>query len=145
MSPPNEKGSGAVPTPEPIPNHTSNQVANDADASGANSTSLHASEQVSFWEAHTFLEAVLAQANVGPLPRAGSPAWCDLAEGDPRKLLSLALDGVHHILRVEVAQTARAEASRDVSGAADWPKIAREIQQINNFRASRPWARRPAS
>src|SRR5271156_1310053 len=144
MSPPKGKaqspaqGSGAIPNNEP------NLDSPHAVAAAIYASTASASEQVSFWEAHTFLEAALAQANVGPIPRAGSPAWCDLAEGDPRKLLSLALDGVHHVLRVEVAQTARAEASRDVSGAADWPKVAREIQQRNAFYAERPWLRRAA-
>jgi hypothetical protein len=40
-----------------------------------------------------------------------------MSDGDPRKLLALAVDGEHHVLRKEVAQTARAEASRAVSGA----------------------------
>ena len=86
------------------------------------------SQQVSWWETHRFIETVLAQANaVGPLPWAGSPEWCELADGDPRKLLALAIAGEHHILRVEVAQTAHAEASRAISDAADWSEVSRTI------------------
>jgi len=99
---------------------------------------------VSWWQTHEFLKAVLAQANAGPLPWAGSPAWCDLADGDPRKLLALAVDGEHHVLRKEVAQTAHAQASREVSVAANWSGIAREIQQRNSFHADKPWLRRAA-
>lgn len=108
-------------------------------------SSSRASEQVSWWDVHEFLEAIVAQANVGPLPRAGSPAWCELADGDPRKLLAVAIDGEHHVLRVEVAQAARAEASRAVSASADWPAVAREIQQRKDLYASKPWLRRSDS
>ncbi|HME16031.1 MAG TPA: DUF2742 domain-containing protein [Mycobacterium sp.] len=104
-----------------------------------------ASQQVSWAETHRFIETVVAKANAGPLPWAGSPAWCELSDGDPRKLLALAAAGEHHVLRVEVAQTARAEASRAVAAAADWPKIARENKQRNDFYAARPWLRRAAS
>lgn len=103
------------------------------------------SRQVSWYETHQFIEAAVAHANAGPLPWAGTPEWCEMADGDPRKLLALAVAGEHHILRVEVAQAAQAEASRAVSAAADWPKVAREIQQRNEFRASRPWLRRAVS
>lgn len=100
------------------------------------------SQQVSWSAVHEFLQAVLTRANAGPLPWAGTPAWCELADGDPRKLLSLALCGEHHVLRVEVAQQAQAEASRTVADAADWPAVAREVGQRENFYSQRPWLRR---
>jgi hypothetical protein len=86
---------------------------------------MSASQQVSWWEAHLFIEAAVARANVGPIPVAGTPAWRALDDLDPRKLLALALDGEHQVLRKEVAQTAMADASREVSAAADWPAVAR--------------------
>ena len=92
-----------------------------------------------------FLQAALAQANCGPLPWAGTPACASFADGDPRKLLALAVAGEHHVLRIETAQTARAEASRAVSAAVDWPKVARELQGLNDFYAARPWLRRAVS
>lgn len=92
------------------------------------------SQQVSWSEVHRYLEAVLAQANIGPLPWAGVPEWCAMSDGDPRKLLALAVAGEHHVLRVEVAQTAHAEASRAISAAADWSAIANEIRQRRNSR-----------
>lgn len=103
------------------------------------------SREVQWWPVHEFLGAVLAQANVGPLPWAGTPEWVALSDGDPRKLLAVAIAGEHHVLRVETAQAAMAEASRAVSGAADWSRVAREIKQHNDFYASRPWLRRAAS
>ncbi|WP_406813984.1 DUF2742 domain-containing protein [Mycobacterium sp. M23085] len=87
------------------------------------------SQQVSWPEVHRYLEAVLAQANAGPLPWAGAPEWCAMSDGDPRKLLALAVDGEHHVLRKEVAQAAHAEASRAISAAADWSGIGNEIRR----------------
>jgi hypothetical protein len=103
------------------------------------------SRQVSWYETNQFIEAAVAQANVGPLPWAGTPEWCAMADGDPRKLLALAVAGEHHVLRVEVAQTSQAEASRAVSAAADWPKVAREFTGRDEFYAARPWLRRAVS
>ncbi|BBY52946.1 DUF2742 domain-containing protein [Mycobacterium koreense] len=96
---------------------------------GTQSSERLASRQVSWWFVHEFVEAAVAQANCGPIPTAGTPSWCELSDGDPRKLLAVAVAGEHHALRVEVAQAAAAEASSAVSAAADWPKVAREIQQ----------------
>jgi hypothetical protein len=104
-----------------------------------------ASQQVSFWSTYEFMQAAVAQANAGPLPWAGTPEWCELADGDPRKLLALASFGVHHALRVETAQQAHAEASRAVSASADWSQISREVHQRNSFRAAHPWAKRVVS
>lgn len=83
------------------------------------------SRQVAWWPVHEFLAAMLAQANTGPLPPAGTPSWCALADDDPAKLLAVAAAGEHHILRVETAQAAHAEASRAVATAADWTAAAR--------------------
>jgi hypothetical protein len=52
-----------------------------------------------------------------------------MSDGDPRKLLALAVDGEHHVLRKEVAQTSLCDASRAVSAAADWRAIAHEIRR----------------
>ena len=104
-----------------------------------------ASQQVNWAITHDFMEAALAQANAGPLPWAGTPDWAALADGDPRKLLALAVAGEHHVLRVEVAQTAHAEASRAISAAVDWSAVSREIHQCTSFYAERPWLRRVAS
>jgi hypothetical protein len=101
------------------------------------------SRSVSWWPTHEFVAQLLAQANTAP-PMAGSPAWCALADDDPTKLLALAQAGEHHVLRMEVAQGLRAQASRDIAGAADWPKVAQEIRQREAFREAHPWARRRA-
>ncbi|WP_204807772.1 DUF2742 domain-containing protein [Mycobacterium riyadhense] len=93
---------------------------------GQVTTKSSASRQVSWWSTHEFLQALVSQANSGPLPWPGTPAWCALADGDPRKLLALAEFGVHHALRVETAQEAHAGASRAIAAAADWSAVARD-------------------
>ncbi|WP_373138290.1 DUF2742 domain-containing protein [Mycobacterium marinum] len=89
------------------------------------------SQQQAWWPVHEFLEALLQQANCGHLPAAGTPSWCELADGDPRKLLAVAVDGEHHVLRVETAQEQHAETSKAVAAAEDWPAHARSIRRHN--------------
>lgn len=67
-----------------------------------------------------------------------------MSDGDPRKLLALAGFGVHWALRVETAQAARADASREISAAADWSQVSQEVRGRSEFRAARPWAKRVA-
>lgn len=72
---------------------------------------------------------MLNRGNVGPLPWPGTPSWCELADGDPRKLLALAQFGVHHALRIETAQQAGAEASKAMSNALNWSEVSRQTQR----------------
>ena len=87
-----------------------------------------ASRAVAWWPVQSFVAQVLAQANSAP-PMAGTPAWCALADSDPAKLLAVAVAGSHHVLRMETAQQAHAEASKAIAASADWPKVANEIRQ----------------
>lgn len=87
------------------------------------------SRQVSWWSVHEFVTAALSHAEVSSWPVVGTPTWCSLADGDPRKWASLFDAAQHWALRVECSQAIRAEASRDVSGAADWPAIAVKLFQ----------------
>lgn len=87
------------------------------------------SQQVSWWPVHEFVDAVVQQANCGPIPAAGTPAWCALSDGDPRKLLAVAVGGEHHVLRIETAQETAAETSKAIAAATDWSRIARDIHQ----------------
>jgi hypothetical protein len=86
------------------------------------------SQQVSWWTVHEFIESAVAQANYGPLPAAGTPAWCALADGDPRKLLALAVAGEHHVLRVEIGQEHRADAGKGIAEAVDCKAMARRVR-----------------
>lgn len=101
------------------------------------------SQQVSWWDVQTFVDPWLAV--VGSWPTAGTPAWCALPDGDPAKIAALCDAARHWALRLELNQEARADASQGVSGAVDWAKLSREIQQRSDFREARPWAKRMVS
>lgn len=95
---------------------------------GPQRAGLPGSQQVSWWPVYEFVTAAVAQANCGPLPAAGTPAWCALADGDPRKMLAAAVEAPHHVLRKETAQAAMADASREISAAANWTTVAQLIR-----------------
>uniref|UniRef100_UPI003365A018 DUF2742 domain-containing protein n=1 Tax=Mycolicibacterium sp. TUM20985 TaxID=3023370 RepID=UPI003365A018 len=97
---------------------------------------------MSWWEVRTFVEAAIQQAGVTSWPAAGTPAWCALSGGDPRKWAALFDDAQHWALRVDTAQEAMAEASRDLSSAADWSAANRYVTTHNAFYAARPWLKR---
>lgn len=106
-------------------------------------------QQVSWWDVHEFVGAVLDQ--VDDWPMVGTPAWCLLAHDDPRKWAAL-LDGAQHwALRVDACQEARCEASRAISAAPlftnsgdpiNWGGIGRERLGLNAFYEARPWLKR---
>jgi Protein of unknown function (DUF2742) len=87
------------------------------------------SQQVDWWSVHDFVAAVLNQVNNWPL--LGTPSWCSLANDDPAKWAALLDAAQHHALRIETAQQALREASHDISAAADWSGLAREIRSRN--------------
>jgi hypothetical protein len=105
--------------------------------------SASASQQVSWWSLHDFVAEELDR--VGTWPMVGTPAWWALAHDHPAKRAALLDAAQHWALHVELNQEARGEASRDVSAAADWPAVAREINERNDFYAARPWLKREAS
>jgi hypothetical protein len=88
------------------------------------------SRQVNWWAVHEFVASVEAVVPAGERPPwPGTPAWCEMDDRDTRKLLAVAKFGVHHALRVETAQQARAEASKAIAAATDWRSVAGEITQ----------------
>jgi Protein of unknown function (DUF2742) len=104
------------------------------------------SMQVSWWDCHVFMTEMARQANCGPVPWPGTASWCELADGDPRKLLALAEFGVHHALRVETAQQAECEASHAISAAENWSRVAQSnLQRANVIRSGAYIPRRSAS
>ena len=86
-----------------------------------------ASRQVSWWSVREYVTEALDRA--GSWPMAGTPVWCKLADDDPAKMAALLDAAQHWALRVEIAQHAVREASRDVAGAADWRAIADDMQR----------------
>ncbi|GLE52324.1 DUF2742 domain-containing protein [Mycobacterium montefiorense] len=100
------------------------------------------SRQVTWWTVHEFVEAALSRADVSSWPMAGTPAWCALAEGDPRKWAALFDAGEHWALRVETCQEHFGDAAKMVAQSEDWSVVARRIQDRNSFYAEKPWLKR---
>jgi hypothetical protein len=85
------------------------------------------SQQVDWFSVHVYVAPVLEQAESWPL--AGSPAWRDLADSDPRKLAAV-LDGARRdALRNDTLGVALAEASHEISKSSDWSQISRLIRR----------------
>jgi hypothetical protein len=85
------------------------------------------SRAVSWWSVHEFAASILAR--VGAFPLLGTPAWCLLDDSDPVKWAALLDAAQHYALRLETDQEQRAEASRDVSAAADWSALASSLHR----------------
>ena len=100
------------------------------------------SRSIAWWPVYEFMAALVAQVN--DLPEAGTPAWCRLGDGDPRKLLAVAVAGEHHVLRVETAQQALAEAAKTVAAEIDWRAFARAVRQRDQARCSGAYIEREA-
>lgn len=98
------------------------------------------SAQVNWSECVAYLDRVAADRDLSLWP--GTPQWCELRDADPRKLLALAEFGLHHALRVEVAQQQLADAGRAVAAAAGWSEIANAICRRQSGNA---YVRRAAS
>jgi hypothetical protein len=102
-----------------------------------------ASRQVSWWAVHEFVTPALRSAESWPM--AGTPAWCDLGDDDPRKLAALLDAAQHWALRVEMCQQASVTASHAISAAHNWAEIGNRIRERNEFYAERRWLRRASA
>lgn len=143
--PPKEVGAGARHHSDDRPHDFSSHHAThnrrvNPSGQAAETSVATASQQVSWWSVHEFITAVLDQVNGWPL--AGTAAWCSLAHDDPRKWAAVLDAGQHHALRLELNQQAHAAASRSVSAAADWTRVAREVRGRTEFHSAHPWMRR---
>jgi hypothetical protein len=98
------------------------------------------SQQVTWFEVNLFVESRLDGIEDRPL--LGTPEWCSLSDNDPRKGAAVLEAGVLWALRLDTEQEHRAEASRDIAGAADWSAIGRSVAQREAFYADRPWLKR---
>lgn len=83
------------------------------------------SRTVDWFAVHTFVVPVLDR--VGAWPVAGTLAWSALDDDDPAKIAALFDAARHHALRVDAAQEALAQASRDIAEAVDSQSIARGV------------------
>jgi len=110
------------------------------------------SRAVSWWETHQFVQPFLD--SVGDWPMVGSPEWCALPKDDRRRWAAILDAAQHWALRMETAQEAITQASHAISASAGvddeghlitWSRVAREVRDRTDFRATHPWARRRAS
>lgn len=101
------------------------------------------SRTVNWVSVHLFVTRLLAPIN--GWPTLGTLDWQRLDDDDPVKLAAVIDGGQHWALHLENNQTAMAEASKDVSAAADWRKVAGELLQRDGARkAGTHIERRPA-
>lgn len=85
------------------------------------------SQQVAWFTVYELVAPLLA--TIPTWPAAGTPAWQQLEDDDPRKWAAILDAGIHWALRIDSEQSARAQASQDISTASDCRSIARRIQQ----------------
>jgi hypothetical protein len=93
------------------------------------------SRMVAWFEVYAFVAPLLA--GIASRPAAGTPAWCQLPDDDPRKLAAVLEAGVHMALKIDAEQAAKAEASQAISTAADWKQVARNIPNYEAHRIRR--------
>ncbi|MEN3223393.1 DUF2742 domain-containing protein [Mycolicibacterium porcinum] len=103
-------------------------------------SALASSQQVSWWSVHEHVCRTLEKLT--SWPTLGTPAWCALSDDHPAKLAAMLDAAQHWALRLETCQEARCDAGRAVAGALNWPAVARELRQRNDFYAAQPWLRR---
>jgi hypothetical protein len=84
-------------------------------------------EQVNHFPVFEFVEARVYDIDDWPL--AGTPAWCLLNDDDPAKIAAVLDAGRHWALRLDCEQHVRAEASRAISGSADWAAMSRNLRR----------------
>lgn len=83
------------------------------------------SRRVAWEPVHRFLAPHLGDPDLIP----GTPAWCDLDDRDPRKKSALNWPVIYWAVAEDARQDAMAEASREISAAADWPAVGRRMMQ----------------
>ena len=80
-----------------------------------------ASQQVSWWPVHEFVE----ELDLPDLPFPGTPAWCALS--DEHKTLACIAAAEHYALALDIRQEHLADASKQIAAAANWAGVARNI------------------
>ncbi len=106
------------------------------------------SRSLAWLPVHDYATRLAAQLGVDltdRLPYPGTLSWLALDDGSPIKKAALLLAASQRVLHLEVGQEARAEASKAVAAAADWPAIAGEIRRLADARRSGARIERRAS
>ena len=88
------------------------------------------SRTVCWWPTHVFIADLLARFGFedgARLPYPGTLAWLELDDADPAKRAALLVAADHAVLRLEVAQQARAEAAKEIAASEDWSALAQRV------------------
>ncbi|RUP28756.1 MAG: DUF2742 domain-containing protein [Mycolicibacterium sp.] len=85
-----------------------------------------ASQQVSWWDVHQFVQAL----DLPPLPFPGTPAWQNLNDQD--KTLACIAAAPHYALALDTRQEHLAEASKAIAAGENWAAVARTIHRRNS-------------
>ena len=93
----------------------------------ATAPSCSTARTVDWWRVHEFVLPLLEEVRCWPM--AGTITWQRLDAADPAKRAALYDFARHHALRVDTGQVALAQTSRDISAAADWSAISRNMLQ----------------
>ena len=97
---------------------------------------------------HAYVDRLARQLGVDlvdRLPYPGTLAWLALPDSSPVKKAALLLAASERVLHLEIDQESRAEASKAVAAAVDWPAIANEIRRLADARRSGARIERRAS
>ena len=85
-----------------------------------------ASQQVSWWDVHQFVQAL----DLPPLPFPGTPAWQHAS--DAVKAMACIAAAEHYALLLDTRQERLADASKQIAAATDWAAVARNITRRNS-------------
>lgn len=80
-----------------------------------------ASQQVSWWDVHQFVQAL----DLPPLPFPGTPAWQHAS--DAVKAMACIAAAEHYALLLDTRQEHLADASKAIAAETDWAAVARNI------------------
>lgn len=85
-----------------------------------------------YTEVRSYVQRIVG-THGGSAPAAGSPAWCDLADGDKAKLIAVLHAGTRAVLEDSLAaladrRQAIKEAAVEVAQADDWTAVARRVR-----------------
>ena len=95
------------------------------------------SRSVAWWPVYELLAPHLGPP--GSCPILGTPAWVALPDDHPDKLEAILNAALWWAVAEDLRQESRADASKDIAAARDWAGLAREHQNLTQFRAARPW------
>ncbi|MCQ4359661.1 DUF2742 domain-containing protein [Mycobacterium gordonae] len=91
------------------------------------------SRQVAYLPVYDMLHPLLGTPGLIP----GTPVWCQLDDTDPSKWRAVLWAAVWWCLEQDARQAAMADASREISNAADWSGVSREIRRRSGVRIPR--------